>query len=74
MDELPHRAVADLELALGNKPTQGKIAVLYPLRQPDFHSAWGPSADRHSKYLIDLMMTGSMLGAYSNKHSICSQL
>jgi hypothetical protein len=27
------------------------------LRADKCHSAWGPSADRHSKYLIDLMMT-----------------
>jgi len=30
------------------------------------HSAWGPSADRHPKHLIDFTTTGSMLGAYSH--------
>ena len=30
------------------------------------HSAWGPSADRQSKYLIDRTTEGSLLGAYSH--------
>ena len=43
-------------------PIARHIEALEPF---ECHSASGPSADRHPKYLIDFTTTGSMLGAYS---------
>ena len=43
-------------------PIARRIEALEPF---ECHSASGPSADRHPKYLIDFTTTGSMLGAYS---------
>ena len=38
MHEVPHRVIVDLQAApskFGNKPTQGEVVVLDPLRQPN---------------------------------------
>src|SRR5262245_30577540 len=48
-----------------NKRMLGFQGPAQALADAGCHSAWGPSADRHSKYLIDFTTAGSTLEAYS---------